>query len=358
MTIRNPLFEPITLGAIACPNRIVMAPMTRNRSGPGGVPTALAATYYAQRAGAGLIVTESVQVEPAGQGYPATPGLHDEAQVAGWRGVTEAVHAAGGRIVAQLCHAGRISHPVYQPGGAKPVAPSAIAPAGSAYGPDWRKLPFEVPRALDPEGIAAVIAAFAEAAGHAMRAGFDGVEIHAGNGYLIDQFIRDGSNRRDDRYGGSALNRARFLLEITAAVVDRLGEPGRVGVRVSPWNGYNDMADSDPPATFAVAAARLRESAIAYLHVVEPADAPARIARALADAAGCALILNGGYGADGGAAALVDGRADAVSFGKPFIANPDLPARIARGLPLAEANAKTIYGGGAEGYVDYPAVEP
>lgn len=357
MTDRAVLAAPLVLGAIALANRVAMAPMTRNRAGAGGVPTALTADYYAQRAGAGLIVTEAIQVEPAGQGYPDTPGLHAPAQAAGWRGVTEAVHAAGGRIVAQLCHVGRVSHPVYQPGGRRPVAPSAIAPAGAAYGPDWRKLPFETPDALDAAGIAGVVAAFAAAAGNAIGAGFDGVEIHAGNGYLIDQFLRDGSNRRDDGYGGPPAARARLLVEVAGAVVAAVGGGGRVGVRFSPWNPYNDMADGDPPATFGAAAAALEPLRLAYLHVVEPETGPVRIARPLADAAGCALILNGGYDPDAAAAAVAEGRADAVSFGKPFIANPDLPARIARGLALAVPDPKTIYGGGATGYVDYPAAE-
>ncbi len=348
------LFEPVTLGAVRLPSRIVMAPMTRNRAGPGNVPGPLTATYYAQRASAGLIVTESIQVSPEGQGYPTTPGLNDDAQQAGWAAVVEAVHAAGGRIAAQLVHAGRISHPVFQPDGGLPVAPSAIAPAGFAYGPDWRKIPFETPRALDAAGIAAVVDAYGAAAARARAAGFDAVEVHAGNGYLVDQFLRDGSNRRSDRWGGTAENRARILCDIAGAVVAGFGAADRVGVRFSPWNTYNDMTDSDPARTFPVAAGVLGGLGLAWVHVVEPAGTAEPIARAMAAAAGAPLILNGGYLAEAAEAAIRGGAADAVSFGKPFIANPDLPARFRAGLPLAEADRATIYGGGAKGYTDYP----
>ncbi|WP_436637920.1 alkene reductase [Microbaculum sp. FT89] len=349
----RPLFEPVAFGDLTLPNRVVMAPMTRNRAGPGNAPGPLTATYYAQRASAGLIVTEATQVSPHGQSYPATPGLHAQDQIEGWRAVVDAVHAAGGRIVAQLCHGGRISHPAFQPGGARPVAPSAIAPAGHIYGPDWSKRAYEVPVALDRLGIEAIVRDFATAAANARAAGFDGIEIHAGNGYLVDQFLRDGSNRRDDAYGGPPERRARFLAEVVEAVADRVGG-ARLGVRFSPWNGYNDMADSAPERLFPIAGKSVAPFGLAYVHVVEPVGTATSIARRIADAAATKLIVNGGYDAATAACAVGSGDADAVAFAKPFIANPDLAARIAAGRPFAEADKATIYGGGARGYTDYP----
>jgi N-ethylmaleimide reductase len=336
-------------------NRIVMAPMTRNRAGAGNVPGLNAATYYAQRASAGLVITESIQVSPAGQSYPATPGLHTEEQVKGWRTAVRSVHAAGGLIVAQLCHGGRISHPLIQPDGATPLAPSAIKPDGQIFGPDWKKHDSVKPEALDEAGIAAIIAEFAQAAENARAAGFDGVEIHAGNGYLIDQFLCEGSNRRDDGYGGAPANRARFLAEVVEAVSQVMG-PDRTGVRVSPWNAFNDMSDSAPEKLFPIAGKALSRFGLAYLHVIEPVGTKNPIARKIADAAQTKLIVNSGYDGDTAAHAVKTGGADAVSFAKHFIANPDLPARIAHNLPLAEADRETYYGGGAKGYTDYPAV--
>src|SRR5579863_9015161 len=263
------LLSPFRLGPLTLPNRVVMAPMTRNRAGPDNAPGPLNASYYAQRASAGLIVSEATQVSPQGLGYPGTPGIHSAEQVAGWRLVTDAVHRAGGRIFLQLWHVGRISHPALQPGGALPVAPSAIAPSGQAWTLEGMK-PYVTPHALEASEIAGIVEDFRRGARNAREAGFDGVELHGANGYLIDQFLRDGTNRRSDGYGGSAQNRARFLVEVTEAIVGEWGGD-RVGVRLSPTNPYNDIADSHPAATFAVAVGALERFGLAYLHVVEPA---------------------------------------------------------------------------------------
>jgi N-ethylmaleimide reductase len=348
------LFTPTQLGALALPNRVVMAPMTRNRAGAGSVPGALAAEYYRQRASAGLIVTEATQVSPQGVGYPGTPGIHDELQVAGWRRVTDAVHAAGGRIFLQLWHVGRISHPSLQPDGALPVAPSAIAAAGDTFtasGPQ----PFVTPRALATAEIPGIVAQFENGARLARAAGFDGVEIHGANGYLIDQFLRDGTNRRTDRYGGSLANRARFLLEVTEAVAGVWG-PERVGVRLSPQSDFNDMHDSDPRATFGHAALALAPFGLAYLHVVEPVGTATPLALDLKEAFEGPLMVNGGYTRPLAEAVLARGAADLVSFGAPFLANPDLPLRLARNAPLNAPDPATFYGGDAHGYTDYPAL--
>ena len=348
------LFTPIQMGPLALPNRVVMAPMTRNRAGAGNVPGALAAEYYRQRASAGLIVTEATQVSPQGVGYPGTPGIHDELQVAGWRRVTDAVHGAGGRIFLQLWHVGRISHPSLQPDGALPVAPSAIAAAGDAFtasGPQ----PFVTPRALETAEIPGVVAEFENGARRARAAGFDGVEIHAANGYLIDQFLRDGTNQRTDRYGGSLANRARFLLEVTEAVAHVWG-PGRVGVRLSPQSPFNDMQDSDPRATFGHAALALAPLGLAYLHIVEPAGTLPPLVPDLKEAFGGPLMVNGGYTRALGETVLARGEADLVSFGASFLANPDLPLRLAYDAPLNPPDPATFYGGGARGYTDYPAL--
>lgn len=352
------LLSPFQLGPLHLPNRVVMAPMTRNRAGPGNVPHALNAIYYAQRAGAGLIVSEATQVSPQGQGYPGTPGIHSAEQVAGWKLVTEAVHAAGGRIFLQLWHVGRISHPSLQPGGALPVAPSAIAPAGQAWTLDGMK-PYVTPRALETLEIAGVIEDFRRGALHAREAGFDGVELHGANGYLVDQFLRDGTNKRTDRYGGSALNRARFLIETTEALI-AVWSAARVGVRLSPTNPYNDVADSNPAATFASAVGELNRFGLLYLHIVEPGvgdPIPAgespdiRFFRKLWRGA---LIANKGYDRERANAVIRDGTADLVSFAALYLANPDLPERFRRGAAFNPPDRKTFYGGGAPGYTDYP----
>ena len=353
-----PLFSPVRVGSVDLRNRLVMAPMTRSRAGAGNAVTPLTATYYAQRATAGLIVTEGSQVSPQGVGYPNTPGIYTDAQVAAWREVTDAVHAEGGRIFLQLWHVGRVSHPSVQEGGLLPVGPSAIAPAGqvhTASGPQ----PFVAPRALDLGEIPGVVEQFAEGARRARAAGFDGVEVHAANGYLIDQFLRSGSNARTDAYGGSIENRARFLLEVVEAVV-AAWEPGRVGVRFSPTSRFNSMHDDSPVETFGHAAAALDPLGLAYLHVIEPVagrgvvpGAPA-VAPELRRRFRGPLILNGGYDAASAEAAVAGGAADLIAFGVPFIANPDLVERLATGAPLAAPDASTFYGGGARGYTDYP----
>ncbi|HEX2202601.1 MAG TPA: alkene reductase [Longimicrobium sp.] len=360
------LFSPFQLGPYELRNRVVMAPMTRNRAGEGNVPTEASAEYYAQRASAGLIVTEGTQVSPQGVGYPNTPGMHTDAQVEGWRKVTEAVHAGGGRIFAQLWHVGRVSHPSLQPGGALPVAPSPVGIEGQVY--TYQGLqPYVTPRALETEEIGGIVADFEAAARRAFAAGFDGVELHGANGYLIDQFLRDGSNRRDDRYGGSVPNRVRFLEEVTEAVT-RVWGGDRVGVRVSPTGAYNGMADSDPEATFSYAAYALNAFGLAYLHVVEPVgegDNPknaiysqgGRISPTLRAIFRGAFVANGGYGAETGNAVLAGGGADLVSFGTSFLANPDLPRRLAEGAPLNPPDRATFYGGDARGYTDYPTLD-
>lgn len=353
------LFSRFDLGPLQLANRIVMAPMTRSRAGTGNVPQPMAAEYYAQRASAGLIITEATQVSPQGVGYPNTPGIHTEEQVEGWRRVTHAVHRRGGTIFLQLWHVGRISHPSLQPDGGLPVAPSPIRPHGEAYTHEGLQ-PFVTPRALDTDEIPDVIDQFRNGARNALGAGFDGVEIHAANGYLIDQFLRDGTNHRTDRYGGSIPNRARFLLEVTEAVSTVWGSK-RVGVRLSPTSTFNDMSDSDPAATFAYTARRLNEYGIAYLHVVEPVSPEVRgderVTPRLRQVFEGPFMVNGGYDAASGHEAIASGRADLVSFGVLFLANPDLPRRFAIGAALNRPDPSTFYGGDERGYTDYPFLE-
>lgn len=349
------LHTPLRLGALDLPSRVIMAPMTRNRATRDGVPTPLMATYYAQRASAGLIVSEMAHVEPRGVAAIHMPGLHTRLQDDGWRLVTDAVHRAGGRIVVQLGHAGRASHPLLQPHGAPPVGPSAIQAQGSAYTSDGPR-PFPVPRALALHELPDVIDAFARATRRARAAGFDGVELHAGNGFLLDQFLRDGSNQRTDAYGGPVEHRARLLLEVVEAV-SAVWSADRVGVRLSPWNAYNDMHDSDPWTTFAHVARRLAGRGLAYLHVIEPVGLHGTLPRltpVLRAHFGGPVIVNGGFTATSANAALREREADAIAFGAPFIANPDLPRRLALGIPLAQPDPSTFYGGTAFGYTDYP----
>lgn len=359
---RSVLFAPVRLGALELPNRVVMAPMTRSRADREGVPGALAPLYYAQRASAGLIVTEASQVAPEGRGYVFTPGIHDEAQVAGWCRVTQAVHATGGRIFLQLWHVGRISHESFQPGGRAPVAPSAIRHEGQTFTYDGPK-PFATPRALETEEIPGVVAQFRRGAELAKAAGFDGVELHGANGYLIDQFLRDGTNRRRDRYGGPPENRARFLLEVTEAAAAVRGAD-RVGVRLSPLGRFNGMSDTDPLATFGGAVARLDRLGLAYLHMVEretpeplPPEQQAILEGIRARWSG-AYIACGAYDAGRAVQAVASGWAAAVAFGKPYVANPDLTRRLLEGAPLAEPDPKTFYGGDHRGYTDYPPLAP
>ncbi len=357
-TDRPDLFTPVQLGPYRLNNRIVMAPMTRNRAGPGNVPLAINATYYRQRAGAGLIVSESSQVSPTGVGHAVAPGIYSAAQVAGWRPVTEAVHATGGRIFLQLQHVGRATHSSLI-GGAQPVAPSAVRPAGEVRTPNGPQ-PFETPRELAIAEIPGIVAQFQSGARNALQAGMDGVEVHGASGYLIDQFLRDSTNRRTDAYGGPPAHRVRFLLEVVAAVCEVWGAT-RVGVRISPINSHGDIRDSNPNAIFGAVARALSGRGLAYLHVAEADSSknpnPQSLDRAALRAAYDGLyIANGGYDRARADAVLAAGAADLVSFGRPFIANPDLPSRLARAAPLAAPDPATIYGGAEHGYIDYPTL--
>jgi 2,4-dienoyl-CoA reductase-like NADH-dependent reductase (Old Yellow Enzyme family) len=348
------LFDPLKIGDLEVPNRILLAPLTRNRStGPGRVPNAMMREYYAQRASAGLIISEATSVTPAGVGYPHTPGIWSDEQVEGWRKIVEGVHAAGGRMLLQLWHVGRISDPIYQDG-ALPVAPSAIAPKGhvSLVRPQRA---YVAPRALTTEEIPDVIEAFRRGAENAKAAGFDGVEVHGANGYLLDQFLQDSANKRDDIYGGSIENRARLLLEVTDAVVSVWGA-GRVGVHFAPRADMHDMGDSDLPATFGYAARELGKRKIAFLCSRESTKAP-RLGPDLKAAFGGVYIANEGFSRETAEAVIEAGEADAVAFGKLFIASPDLPRRFSLGAPLNAWNAETFYSEGPVGYTDYPALE-
>ncbi|MDQ6685333.1 MAG: alkene reductase [Pseudomonadota bacterium] len=362
------LFDPVIAGELRLANRIVMAPLTRNRS-PRAVQTSLGVEYYRQRASAGLIVTEATAISQQGQGYADVPGLYSAGQLAAWRKVTDAVHAAGGRIVCQLWHVGRVSHTELQAGGQAPVAPSAIvAKTKTVLIHDGVPTFVEtsIPRALRLDELPGIVAAFADAARGAVEvAGFDGVELHGANGYLLDQFLKTGANQRSDAYGGSIGNRARLLLEATAAVAEAVGG-GRTGIRISPVTPANDIVDADPGPLFAHVARGLAPLGLAYVHVIEGATGgPREIAdrpfdykglrRAYRDAGGRgAWMVNNGYDLALAEAAVADG-VDLVAFGKPFISNPDLVERLREGLPLAAPDKATFYGGGARGYIDYPA---
>jgi N-ethylmaleimide reductase len=347
----SPLFTPTRLGDIAIANRVVMAPMTRNRA-RGTVPGPLNAAYYAQRASAGLIITEGTSPSPDGHGYADIPGLHTPAQVEGWRGVAQAVHAAGGRIVAQIMHTGRIAHPDNM-GDLPIIGPSAVAAAGMMRTPAGPK-PHPVPEALDEAGIARIIADYANAARNAIAADLDGIEIHAANGYLPNQFLAPNANRRTDRWGGNPEGRSRFALAVLDAAIAAIGG-GRVGIRLSPGNPFNDIADPDVEATYTHLFAELGKRDVAYLHLygTQPGfDVPA-LAKRLS---GARLILNGGYDRARAEAELAAGRAEAISFGSSFLANPDLPARLRLGAPLTPPDSTTFYGGDARGYTDYPTL--
>ncbi|HUZ31792.1 MAG TPA: alkene reductase [Xanthobacteraceae bacterium] len=354
------VFSSFELGPLHLPNRLVMAPMTRNRAGPGDVPGQISATYYVQRASAGLIVTEGTQVSAQGQGYARTPGIYSDAQVAGWKTITDAVHSAGGRIFLQLWHVGRISHPSVQPGGGIPVAPSALKPGGQVMTAQGMQ-DFVTPRALTTAEVAGVVEEFRRGAANAKRAGFDGVELHGANGYLIDQFLRDKANQRTDRYGGGALNRARFLIEVTEAIVGEWGGE-RVGVRLAPTNPFNDITDSNPAATFTVAVNELSRFGLGYLHIVEPLPTDPIAAGEKPDIEFFrriwrgALMGNKGYDLARANAALHAGTVDLVSFAALFLANPDLPERFRRGAALNAPDRPTFYAGGEKGYIDYPAI--
>ena len=358
------LFDPVTVGALALSNRIVMAPLTRNRA-PGGVPTALMAEYYRQRASAGLIITEASQISAMGQGYLDTPGIYTPEHAVAWRRVTDAVHAEGGRIVIQLWHVGRISHSSLLPGGAAPVSSTARAARTKTFTRDGF-VPVSPPRALRDEEIPSLLADYAHAARCAMQAGFDGVEVHAANTYLIEQFLRDSINDRSGPYGGSIANRVRLLLEVLQAVGGAVGFE-RVGVRLSPLTTFGDSAalDSDPQALMEHLIARIAPLGLAYLHVIEgetggtrqPEGAPKLDWDALRRAFPGAWMVNNGFDRARALAAVSDGHADLVAFGRPFISNPDLVRRLRENAPLNPLRAELLYGGGAAGYTDYPALE-
>jgi 2,4-dienoyl-CoA reductase-like NADH-dependent reductase (Old Yellow Enzyme family) len=347
------LFDPLILGGLTLPNRIIMAPLTRSRSGASRVPNALMAEYYAQRATAGLIISEATSVCPQGVGYADTPGLWSDEQVQGWKLVTKAVHAAGGRIFAQLWHVGRISAPMFL-NGELPVAPSAIAAAGhvSLVRPKQEHV---TPRALDIDEIPGVVEAYRKAAMNAQMAGFDGVELHGANGYLLDQFLQDGSNHRTDEYGGSIKNRARLMLEVTDAVTS-VWEADQVGMHLAPRMDSNGAGDSDPLATFSYVAAELGERGLAFICAREY-QGPDSLGPRLKKIFGGTFIANENFTLQTAQAVLAAGDADAVAWGKLFIATPDLVARFKSGAPLNEPNTSAFYAGGAEGYTDYPALE-
>ncbi|MBP2277062.1 alkene reductase [Sphingomonas sp. PL20] len=358
------LFAPLQLGALALPHRIVMPALTRMRAGPGGVPQPISAEYYGQRASAGLVITEATAISVQGHGYPQMPGIHTAEQIAGWRAVTDAVHAQGGRVVLQIVHHGRWSHSSYNPDGSLPVAPSAIAPPGNAYTPSFTQLPYEVPRALETDELPAIVASFRQAAQNAREAGFDGVEIHGANGFLLDQFLQDGSNQRTDAYGGTIENRARLLLEVVDGISSDIGAD-RTAVRLSPHGNLGGLSDSDTVSHFSYVIGELSKRNLAYLHLIEPRASSIGLADdASIDSANNAalfrhlfagpVITAGGYTTQMGVDAVASGLADAVAFGRMFIANPDLPERIRTGALLNTFDRSTAYGGDAHGYTDYP----
>lgn len=347
----SPLFTPVRVGRYTLSNRMVMAPMTRSRAGDDGVPSELAIAYYSQRASAGLIITECAYVSPMGKGYVRTPGIGTDAQVAAWKKITEAVHAQGGRIFMQLWHTGRISHPALLPEGAVPVAPSAIKPAGQSWTPSGLQ-DFVTPRALSVDEIAGIVADFRIATRRALEAGCDGVELHAASGYLPEQFLSSGTNQRQDQYGGFVANRARFVLEVLAAMVAEAGGD-RVGVKISPEMHFNDIVDANPQETYTYLVEQLRGLNLAYLHVAlfgAKVDYHARLRPRFNGA----YLIGGGLDQKSAEAALADGRADATVFGSAFLANPDLPERFRQGAPLNTPDPDTFYSPGAQGYTDYP----
>jgi N-ethylmaleimide reductase len=355
------LFEPVRLGPYRLANRIVMAPLTRSRAGEDGVPRPPMAEYYAQRASAGLIITEGANISPQGRGYAFTPGIYSDAQVAGWRLVTDAEHARGGRIFPQLWHVGRISHPSLQPDGALPVAPSAIRPQATSYTPAGF-LPCVTPRALATDEIREIIEQYRRAARNALAAGFDGVEIHAANGYLLEQFLRDSTNKRTDTYGGSRENRARLLLEVAQAVAEVCGG-ARIGIRLSPLSPVNGAdLDGDPAGTYGYVVERLNAFGLAYIHVIEGVTQGSREVRGGFDLQTLRrsfkglYIANNGYDLELATEARRRNLADLIAFGRLYIANPDLVERLRIGAPLNVPDRATFFGGGAAGYTDYPAL--
>lgn len=369
------LFSPMRTGALDLPSRIVMAPLTRSRAAAGNVPSDLAVEYYRQRATAGLIITEGTQISPEGQGYAWTPGIHSQEQIEGWARVAQAVHENGGRIVMQLWHVGRVSHPVFQPGGHRPVAPTAMPVPAKAFIPaadstDEHRIgtfaDVPEPQALTVAGIQLIVSDYAQAAHNAIAAGLDGVEIHGANGYLLDQFLNSASNWRQDRYGGSVEDRARLLIEVVDAVIGAIGND-RVGLRLAPMGKAFGMNEAEPEALFFHVASELEKRKLAYLHLVEPAVNGREIAadvdpraevlmRGIRARFSGPIVLAGGYNRWNAEQALAEGRGDLIAFGRPFIANPDLPARLRTGAPLNPADPATFYGGGAHGYIDYPVL--
>lgn len=353
------LYDPGQLGSLTLSNRVFMAPLTRNRADTDGVPGPMATTYYGQRASAGLIVTEATQISPMGKGYINTPGIHSPQQVRRWREIVDAVHAKGGHVFLQLWHVGRISHSSLLPGNVPPVAPSAIRANSQTFiaaGPAQ----VSEPVALTLGGIAQTLLEYRRAAANARQAGFDGVEIHAANGYLIDQFLRSRTNQRSDLYGGRPTNRVRFLAEVTEKILD-VWEPNRVGVRLSPTGTFNDMADNNPEETFGVALEKLRSYGLAYLHMVEasqdsaaPTLAEKQLFALLRSEWDSAYVVNGNYDRERAEEAVRSGYADAVAFGRAFLANPDLPRRLQLRAPLNTPDPHTFYGGDSRGYTDYP----
>ena len=360
MSTKTTLFDSFKLGPITLPNRVVMAPLTRNRAVAGLVPNPLAIEYYGQRASAGLLISEASQVSQQGQGYQDTPGIYSKEQAAGWRKVTDHVHAQGGRIFIQLWHVGRVSHTSLQLNNAAPVGPSAIRAKGKTFvGGTFTDI--SEPRALALEEIPGIIEAFKRGAANALAAGFDGVEIHGANGYLLDQFAKDGANQRTDRYGGSIENRARLMLEVAKAVSAEAGAD-RTGIRISPVTPANDISDSDPQPLFDHIVDHLNALNLVYLHVIEgatggPRDNAAFDYASLRKRFNGAYMANNGYDFELASKVLAAGAADLIAFGKPFIANPDLVERLRRGAPLNAPDKATFYGGGAKGYTDYPALD-
>jgi len=362
------LHEPINIGGIACKNKIVMAPLTRMRASHGDfVPNPLAKEYYSQRAGAGLIIVEATQISQHGQGYPLTPGIHSAEQTAAWKDIVDGVHEKDGKIVMQLWHVGRISHTDHHPTEGLPVAPSAIAPKdGKVFLPTFAQVDYEVPRAMTEEDIQNAVADYAKGAANSLEAGFDGIEVHAANGYLLDQFLEDGTNKRTDKYGGSVENRMRFLVEVLDAVC-KVYPANKVGVRLSPYGLFNDMSDTDPVGLFTAVCTKMHELGIGYVHVIEPRSTHAgggedvfegapRTSAGFRKAFGGCFISAGGYTQKDAIETVGKGDADAIAFGRLYISNPDLAERFATGpdAVLNKYDRATFYGGGAEGYTDYP----
>lgn len=355
------ILTPLQLGSLTLKNRVVLAPLTRNRASAGDVPSDLSVTYYEQRSSAGLIITEASQVTNHGKGYPSTPGNYSDAQVEGWKKVVSAVHAKDSKIFLQLWHCGRVTHSSYHPEAGLPIGPSAVAAAGTTLTAHFKNEPFETPREATHEDIKNVIEAFRKGAENAKKAGFDGVEVHSANGYLLDQFLEDKTNKRTDEYGGSFENRTRLLLQVVDAV-NTVFPIERVGVRLSPFSSFNDIADSDWKNLFSYVITQLDKRKIGYLHVIEPrwiaAEGSAEAAndntshfRKLFSGV---YIAAGGFSPASGEAAVQSGAADAIAFGRHFIANPDLPTRIAKDAPLNPYDRSTFYVGGPKGYIDYP----